>query len=79
MSTSQLLDQVLALPADERARFARQILLSLDDEPADEDHEQAWEAEIVERARRLAAGETQGVDWRPAHQAMREKLRENKP
>jgi putative addiction module component (TIGR02574 family) len=60
-----LLRQALALPIDERANVAAELLASLDVDH-DEDPaavEAAWAAEIERRARRVMAGESQGIPW----------------
>jgi putative addiction module component (TIGR02574 family) len=58
----ELLREALALPAEERADVAAQLLASLDDENVDtEDIEAAWAVEIEKRARRVVAGQSQGI------------------
>jgi putative addiction module component (TIGR02574 family) len=61
----ELLREVLALPLDERADVAAQLLASLDDAAAEDpaEVEAAWAAEIERRARRVMAGETTGIPW----------------
>ena len=60
----QLLREALALPADERADVAAELLASLDDTETDiADVEAAWAAEIEKRARRVLAGESPGIPW----------------
>ena len=62
--TQELLREALALPVDERADVAAQLLASLDDEDvATEDIEAAWAAEIEKRARRVLAGQSEGIPW----------------
>jgi putative addiction module component (TIGR02574 family) len=59
-----LLREALALPADERADVAAELLASLDDPETDTaDIEAAWAAEIEKRARRVLAGESAGIPW----------------
>ena len=61
----QLLREALALPLDQRADVAAELLASLD-EAAGEDPaavEAAWATEIERRARRVMAGESTGVPW----------------
>ena len=53
---------VLALPLDERAELAAELLASLDGEP-DEDVDAAWAAEIERRIRKVRADGTAGRDW----------------
>ena len=52
MGASDLLADVLRLPAEERARLARELIRSLDGEPAD-DAAEAWDAEIERRGAEL--------------------------
>ena len=65
----ELLREVLALPLDERADVAAQLLASLDDAAAEDPAavEAAWAAEIERRARRAMAGETNGIPWDDVH------------
>ena len=60
-----LLREALALPLDERADVAAELLASLDDAAAEQpaDVEAAWAAEIERRARRALADESGGVPW----------------
>jgi len=61
----ELLREVLALPLDERADVAAQLLASLDDAAAENpaEVEAAWATEIERRAKRAMAGETTGIPW----------------
>lgn len=60
-----VLREAMALPADERATVAAELLASLDEDTADDpaEVEAAWVAEIERRARRVMAGQTEGVSW----------------
>jgi putative addiction module component (TIGR02574 family) len=60
MTGDAILEEALKLPRRERARFAAELLSSLDDEPIEDPREleQAWAAEIERRARRVLAGES---------------------
>jgi putative addiction module component (TIGR02574 family) len=60
-----ILHEALALPLDERANVAAELLASLDDDALEqpEQVEAAWAAEIEKRARRVMAGESTGVAW----------------
>jgi putative addiction module component (TIGR02574 family) len=60
-----LLREALALPADERADVAAELLASLDEVPADDpaEVEAAWAREIERRARRVMSGESTGEAW----------------
>lgn len=52
----------LALPFEERAELAAQLLASLDGEP-DEDVEAAWAVEIGRRVEKIRAEGSTGRDW----------------
>ncbi len=73
----ELLREALALPLDERADLAAQLLASLDDAAADDpaEVEAAWAAEIERRARRVIAGETTGVPWEDVRRRAEAELR----
>ena len=57
-----LLDEVLQLPLDERAKMAADLLESLHE--AEKDVERAWAAEIEKRVAAAGAGELASTDWR---------------
>ena len=65
MSTTRsaaLLNEVLALPTDERAEIVVELLASLDDVGASEDSEELdaiWAAEMSRRSHQLASGAVQ--------------------
>ncbi len=61
----QVLRDALALPQDERADVAAELLASLDDAPPDSQAqvEAAWAREIERRARRVMSGESIGEPW----------------
>lgn len=60
----ELLREALALPVDERADVAAELLASLDDGSEDPTEvEAAWAAEIERRARRVLAGGSAGASW----------------
>jgi putative addiction module component (TIGR02574 family) len=65
IAAAVLLREALTLPVDERASLAAELLASLDvdivDDPAEV--EAAWATEIESRARRVMAGESQGIPW----------------
>jgi putative addiction module component (TIGR02574 family) len=59
-----VLREALALPLEERADVAAELLASLDGaEPDVADVEAAWAAEIETRARRALAGDSLGIPW----------------
>jgi putative addiction module component (TIGR02574 family) len=60
----ELLREALALPAEERADVAAELLASLDDTETDiAEIEAAWATEIEKRARRVLAEESPGIPW----------------
>ncbi len=60
----ELLREALALPVDERADVAAELLASLDDGSEDPaEVEAAWAAEIERRARRVLGGGPVGASW----------------
>lgn len=63
--TQALLREALALPAEERATVAAELLASLDrhDSQDAEAVRAAWAAEIERRARRVLSGESTGEPW----------------
>jgi putative addiction module component (TIGR02574 family) len=63
--SQDLLREALALPLEERADVAAELLASLDEpSPADEAAAQAaWAREIERRARRALSGESMGEPW----------------
>lgn len=62
MSNRELLAAALALPLEERADLARELISSLDG-PFDEDADKAWAEEIERRIANWRAGRTKGVPW----------------
>lgn len=60
-----LLREALALPVDERAGVAAELLASLDEAAAEDPAEvkAAWAVEIETRARRVMSGESAGEAW----------------
>ena len=65
LRAQDVLREALALPLDERADVAAELLASLDEAAAEQpaEVEAAWAAEIERRARRALAGESGGVSW----------------
>ena len=59
-----LLREALALPVDERADVAAELLASLDGTETDGAQvEASWASEIERRARRVLAGDSAGIPW----------------
>jgi putative addiction module component (TIGR02574 family) len=71
-----LLREALALPADERADVAAELLASLDEVPADDpaEVEAAWAREIERRARRVMSGESAGEAWEDVRARVMQRL-----
>jgi putative addiction module component (TIGR02574 family) len=74
----ELLREALALPLDERADVAAQLLASLDDAAAVDpaEIEAAWVEEIEQRARRVMTGETTGIPWEEVRRRAEAELRQ---
>ena len=73
----ELLRDAMALPVNERADLAAELLASLDDAAAEdpEEVEAAWAAEIERRARRVMTGETAGIPWEDVRRRAEAELR----
>ena len=64
--SAELRNEVLALPTEERAELAVELLASLDDDVADADPDEvdrAWGDEMVRRSQQIASGEVKTVTW----------------
>jgi len=70
-TTEKLMNELVTLPASERAEVAHYLLHSLDGE-TDSDAEAAWDAELARRADLIRSGRATGE---PAEQVLAE-LRE---
>ena len=75
--TQQLLREALALPVNQRADVAAELLASLDDVPTEDlaEVEAAWAEEIEKRARRVMAGESSGTPWEEVRRRAEAELR----
>ncbi|HEV2729501.1 MAG TPA: addiction module protein [Terriglobales bacterium] len=60
---SELLKKAMALPAEARAAPASSLLDSLDEEPADEGVEAAWDEEIKRRIEEIDSGKVQMIPY----------------
>ena len=76
IAAQQILTQALQLPANERAKMAHELLVSLESEPIEEGYDAAWEQELVARVKQIDEGTAELVDWREAQEEIRKKLRE---
>ncbi|WP_290652173.1 addiction module protein [Aquisalimonas sp.] len=54
-------EDAMALPLDDRAELARELLASLDG-PADPDIQRAWDVELCRRINKLRSGEATLLD-----------------
>jgi len=74
MSADRLKREALALPIDERAALAKDLLLSLDggDEAG---AEEAWVEELDRRAQAVANGTATLVDWTDAEKRISAQLK----
>jgi putative addiction module component (TIGR02574 family) len=58
----ELLQKALALPDEERAELAGNLIASLD-ATVDQDVDAAWQQEVVRRSRDVQSGEVDTVPW----------------
>jgi putative addiction module component (TIGR02574 family) len=72
-STRRLLQDVLALPENERLELASEIIASVDG-PGDGDWEAAWLAELGRRVERANARGDSGADWTDARARILKRL-----
>ena len=72
-----LLREALALPLEERADLAAELLASLDSAPPEDQAqiEAAWAREIERRARRVMSGESVGEPWADVRRRAEAELR----
>ena len=77
MSTEDLRNAVLTLSRKERAELAYDLLRSLN-ELKDPEGDAAWTREIERRAKELADGSVQPVDWEEARERIARRLRERR-
>jgi putative addiction module component (TIGR02574 family) len=73
-----LLREALALPINERADVAAELLASLDGTETDvADVEAAWASEIERRAHRVLAGDSSGIPWEDVRRRAEADLRKS--
>lgn len=70
-TADDLRTEVLALPAQDRARIATELLASLDSENVDED--ELWSAETQRRAALLHTGQAGTLTWGEIEQRFAER------
>ena len=69
-AAKEILEATLKLDAKERARIAHEIIVSLDEEPAEEGVEQAWEDELARRADEVDSGAAKLEPWSKVRQEL---------
>lgn len=77
MTSEDVLSAALALPPQERARVAHELLRSLEEAP-DEAVETAWTAEITRRSREIADGAVEPIDLDVAKKQIARRLKERR-
>lgn len=74
--TRHLLDELLVLPAEDRALIAAELEASLEEESASaEELERAWAAEIEKRSRDVEEGRATPIAAEDVHRELRAGLR----
>jgi len=73
LTTERVLEDVLALPDDQRAELAVRLLQSLDRE-VDPDAEEAWAVEIERRCAAVDAGEVTLSEWHDVRRRIEKEL-----
>ncbi len=72
LTAEQLLDAVLALPAEERLEVAEAVVASL--QPSDQSPlDDAWREVIRRRSAELRSGQVIGIPWEEVRRQAREK------
>jgi hypothetical protein len=64
----EILDAALKLEPAERARIAHEMIVSLDDGPADEGVGEAWEQELAKRSAEIDSGSVELEPWSKVRQ-----------
>jgi putative addiction module component (TIGR02574 family) len=72
-----VLNQALRLPLKQRARMAHELLVSLDEEPAEDPKKvaQAWDEEIARRVEQLRAGTVKTIPAATVFAQLKRQLR----
>ncbi|MGE0761459.1 MAG: addiction module protein [Pirellulaceae bacterium] len=73
-TTSDILSAAMALPAEQRAEVAHELLLSLEPGELDPDVDQAWADEVRQRLRAIREGRAALRDWNDALEDIRQSL-----
>jgi putative addiction module component (TIGR02574 family) len=80
MNTSaEVLNIALQLPQSERALVAHELLLSLEDEPFDDDVDAAWQVEIERRMGTVESGNYSATDVTEVIAQVRQSLKKQIP
>ena len=76
-TSDELLIEVLKLPVQERARFAHELLLSLEEAPPEDPRqvEKAWGQVIMRRLEEIRSGKVKAIPAADALRDIREDLR----
>lgn len=74
----ELLTSVLSLPPEERAEFAHKLLLSLDEESAQEDSGAEWSQELEHRATDIREGRVETVPWEDVESQVAARLKQRR-
>lgn len=74
-TAAEVLNLASTLSDSERAHVAHQLILSLEQEPFDENCDELWAAEIESRMAAVDRGEYVASDWREAMERMRAALK----
>ena len=72
-SADDILSDALKLPSEQRARLARDLILSLDDE-VEPDAEAEWDAVLERRAQDVLSGRVKGVSLDDVREAVADRL-----
>ena len=78
MKLDEVKAAALALPVAERAELAHALLRSLDEGPDREEAEDLWWANIERRAREVADGTVEPVDWETVRRQVESQLRDRR-
>ena len=79
MAVQELIQQVLQLPAAERAEVAAEVLFSLHPDDFDDADDQAWMTEIQSRRDEVLRGETTMRNWSDVRAETLQELRSPRP
>lgn len=74
----ELLTSVLSLPPEERAEVAHKLLLSLDEEPTQEDSGSEWSQELERRATDIREGRVKTVPWEDVERQVTARLKQRR-